>query len=70
MKDIKTEDLIKELESRGFKWGYVTGHGDSEPCTWIDEKGEHWVIADVEKDVVLISPEKQFKEPVPYDKWF
>lgn len=70
MKDIKTEDLIKELESRGYKWGNVSGHGDSEFCTWQDEKGELWVIADVEKEDVLISPERQFKEPIPFDELF
>jgi len=65
MKEIKTEDLLKELESRGFKRGYVYGHGESEPAGQGD-----FIIADLEKTSVLISPEDLFDEPVPYDKWF
>ena len=62
---VSTEELIKELEKRGYKWGYVYGHGDGEPAG----DGE-FVIADVEKTNVLISPEDQFSEPMPEDKFW
>lgn len=65
MKDISTEDLIKELESRGFKWGYVYGHGTDEPAG-----NKNMIIADVEKVNVLIKPENLFEEAVPYDEYF
>ena len=69
MKDISTEDLIKELENRGYKWGNVSGHGQEEYCTWYDnDKDEIFVIADVEKTDVLIKPEDLYKEPIDYDK--
>ena len=71
IKDITTENLIKELERRGFKWGYVHGHGSDEPCSWIDpQTKENYVIADVEKTTVLIRPEDQFNEPEKYDSYF
>lgn len=60
------EELEKELiEKHGYKQGYVFGHGDSEPVGSGD-----FIIADVEKDYVLVPPESLFKDPVPYDEWF
>ena len=65
MKDVTTEDLIKELERRGSKWGYIYGHGSEEPA---GNKGD--IIADVEKTRVLISPDDLFEKPIPYDEYF
>lgn len=65
MESISTEDLIKELEKRGFKWGYVYGHGNDEPAS-----NNGFVIADVEKKKVLIKPEDQFAEPEEINKYF
>lgn len=69
VQEIKTEDLIKELENRGYKWGYLSGHGTDEACSWSDGN-ETWVIADIEKTNVLIKPEDQFKEPIKYNDYF
>lgn len=63
MDKVKTEDLIKELEKRGFKWGYVWGHGQEE---YASER--EYVIADLEKVNVLIRPEDLFEEPIHQDK--
>ena len=59
------EELVAELEKIGFKWGYCHGHGDSEPCSNGD-----FVIADIEKEMVLIPPETLFKEPVNSSDWW
>ena len=59
------EELLKELEKLGYKWGYVYGHGTDEPA---GDKG--FVLADLEKTRVLIKPEDLFKEPIEYDKYF
>ena len=65
IKDLTTEQLVNELLERGFKWGYVCGHGTDEPAA----SGE-FVIADIEKATVLIRPEDLFSKPAKYDDYF
>lgn len=65
LKQISTDKLINELIERGFKWGYVYGHGTDEPAGYKNK-----VIADVEKTNVLIRPEDQLETPIDYYKYF
>jgi hypothetical protein len=65
MEEIKTEELLKELENRGFKQGYLSGHGTDEAVT----EGE-FVIADVEKCRIIIFPQDVWKEPVNINDYF
>lgn len=60
MKDFTTEELIQELLDRGFKWGYLSGHGD---CEYVYGEGG-LIIGDIEKTNVLIRPEDLYKEPI------
>lgn len=62
-------ELIKQLIAMGWRYGYVYGHGDSEPAG-AEINGESFIIADLEKSSVLIPPKELFKEPVPYKEWF
>ncbi len=56
---------LKKLLEQGWKIGYVMGHGTDEPVT----NGEY-VIADIEKNTVLIPPSSLFEEPIKYENYF
>lgn len=65
IKNATTEQLVNELLERGFKWGYVFGHGTDEPAGSKD-----MVIADLEKTNVLIRPGDLFEKPEPISSYF
>jgi len=58
-------DLIIELEKRGWVYGYLSGHGDSE-CVFKDIDGRWLVVADAEKRMIICEPNGKAKEPWEY----
>lgn len=61
----KEAALIVQLEKLGWRYAYLSGHGDSE-CAF-DEVDNKWlVVADVEKCMILCPPESIAKTPWEY----
>lgn len=63
--DMEDKEIVDQLLARGWKWGYVFGHGDDEPAGDGD-----MVIADLEKTKVLIAPSDLMEKPISQKEYF
>lgn len=54
--------LVDSLIKLGWKYAYVSGHGDSEHV--FDDVGGKWLaVGDIEKERVLVPPSCLYDEP-------
>lgn len=59
------EELKQELIKLGWRWAYLTGHGDNENVyETID--GKYYVVGDIEKSNVLVPPVCIWDKPELY----
>lgn len=59
------EELKNGLLKLGWRWVYVSGHGDTEPIS----EGE-FVVGDIEKSMVLAPPDCIWDEPETLAKYW
>lgn len=65
---MKEEELIEELKKLGWHYCYLGGHGDTEAVTEIID-GEHFVVGDIEKSNILVSPDCIWEKPEKYSEY-